>query len=106
MLQDLLRSIGLDRFESIVLDGDDQLPALWDMKHPSGTTRMAADPSEGVVDVDCRVHGVEPEGDSGDLRLHYINEEGRQVEEYFDLVVLSVGLQIPDHLQKQPQEEP
>ena len=54
----------------------------------------------GVRFVRCRVHGVEPEGDSGDLRLHYINEEGRQVEEYFDLVVLSVGLQIPDHLQK------
>ncbi len=52
----------------------------------------------GVRFVRCRVHGVEPEGDSGDLRLHYINEEGRQVEEYFDLVVLSVGLQIPDHI--------
>ncbi len=54
----------------------------------------------GVRFVRCRVHGVEPEGDSGDLRLHYINEEGRQVEEYFDLVVLSVGLQTPDHVKK------
>ena len=52
----------------------------------------------GVRFVRCRVHGVEPEGGSGDLRLHYINEEGRQVEEYFDLVVLSVGLQIPEHV--------
>ena len=24
-----------------------------------GTTRMAADPEKGVVDADCRVHGVE-----------------------------------------------
>ena len=54
----------------------------------------------GVRFVRCRVHGVEPEGGSGDLRLHYINEEGRQVEEYFDLVVLSVGLQIPEHVKK------
>jgi heterodisulfide reductase subunit A len=52
----------------------------------------------GVRFVRCRVHGVEPEGDSGDLRLHYINEQGRQVEEYFDMVVLSVGLQIPGHV--------
>ena len=27
--------------------------------HPSGTTRMAADPREGVVDADCQVHGVD-----------------------------------------------
>ena len=54
----------------------------------------------GVRFVRCRVHGVEPESDSGDLRLHYINEEGRQVEEYFDMVVLSVGLQIPEHVKE------
>ena len=34
------------------------------------------------------------------MRLHYINEDGRQVEEYFDMVVLSVGLQIPEHVRK------
>jgi len=50
----------------------------------------------GVRFVRCRVHGIEPEGESGDLRIHYINEEGRQVEESFDMVVLSVGLQIPE----------
>lgn len=27
-------------------------------KHHMGTTRMAADPDQGVVDADCRVHGV------------------------------------------------
>lgn len=59
-----------------------------------------AERDAGVRFVRCRVHGVEPEGDSGDLRLHYINEEGRQVEEYFDMVVLSVGLQIPDYVKE------
>jgi choline dehydrogenase-like flavoprotein len=32
--------------------------ALWDMKHPSGTTRMSDSPSTGVVDKDGRVHGL------------------------------------------------
>ncbi len=59
-----------------------------------------AQEDSGVRFVRCRVHGVEPEGDTGDLRLHYINEEGRQVEEYFDMVVLSVGLQIPEHVKQ------
>jgi choline dehydrogenase-like flavoprotein len=27
--------------------------------HHMGTTRMASDPASGVVDADCRVHGVE-----------------------------------------------
>ncbi|OQX18381.1 MAG: heterodisulfide reductase [Desulfobulbaceae bacterium A2] len=49
----------------------------------------------GVRFVRCRVHGVEPVNAEGDLRLHYINEEGRQIEEYYDMVVLSVGLETP-----------
>jgi heterodisulfide reductase subunit A len=47
----------------------------------------------GVRFVRCKVNGVEPDGDSGDLRLSYVNEEGRQIEEFYDMVVLSVGLQ-------------
>ena len=49
----------------------------------------------GIRFVRCRVGGVEPEGREGDLRIHYVNEQGRQIEEYFDLVVLSVGLETP-----------
>jgi choline dehydrogenase-like flavoprotein len=30
-----------------------------EMKHPSGTTRMSASPSSGVVDADLRVHGID-----------------------------------------------
>ena len=52
----------------------------------------------GVRFVRCRINGVEPQGTNGDLRLHYINEKGRQVEEYYDMVVLSVGLQTPKHV--------
>jgi len=52
----------------------------------------------GVRFVRCRVNGVEPDGASGDLRLSYVNEEGRQLEEFYDMVVLSVGLQTPKHV--------
>ncbi len=55
---------------------------------------------DGVRFVRCRVHGVEPSSKNGDLRLHYINEEGRQMEELFDMVVLSVGLRTPRHVRK------
>ena len=33
--------------------------AVIDMAHTAGTTRMAADPAQGVVDANCMVHGVE-----------------------------------------------
>ncbi|BCL62108.1 hypothetical protein DGMP_28010 [Desulfomarina profundi] len=52
----------------------------------------------GVRFVRCRVNGVETDGVSGDLRLSYVNEEGRQIEEFYDMVVLSVGLQTPRHV--------
>ncbi len=51
----------------------------------------------GVRFIRCRMGGVETDGESGDLRLRYINENGRQIEEFFDMVVLSVGLQTPKH---------
>ncbi len=47
----------------------------------------------GVRFIRCRVNGVETDGNGGDCRLSYVNEDGRQVEEFYDLVVLSVGLQ-------------
>jgi choline dehydrogenase-like flavoprotein len=34
------------------------VPAFTDASHHMGTTRMSASPQEGVVDTDCRVHGV------------------------------------------------
>jgi choline dehydrogenase-like flavoprotein/nucleoside-diphosphate-sugar epimerase len=40
-----------------LLDPGSPLPFL-DSAHPTGTTRMSADPRDGVVDADCAVHGV------------------------------------------------
>ena len=34
------------------------VPAFTDASHHMGTTRMSASPHDGVVDTDCRVHGV------------------------------------------------
>ncbi|MEC3920608.1 GMC family oxidoreductase [Nocardia sp. CDC160] len=37
----------------------DLTAALTDWAHPTGSTRMSADPHTGVVDGDCRVHGMD-----------------------------------------------
>lgn len=44
---------------SRLLDDPERTSGLVDGGHHIGTTRMAADPSAGVVDADCRVHGIE-----------------------------------------------
>jgi len=59
---------------------------------------VRAKETSGVRFIRCRVNGVETDGDSDDLRLSYVNEAGRQIEEFYDLVVLSVGLQTPKHV--------
>ncbi len=48
---------------------------------------------EGVRFIRSRVHTVEPHGD-GDLKIVYVDEEGRMHDEVFNLVVLSVGLDV------------
>jgi choline dehydrogenase-like flavoprotein len=53
----VLKRIGITGFFSEVLEHDTE-PELWDMKHPSGTTRMSTSPRTGVVDRSCRVHGL------------------------------------------------
>ncbi|RMI32571.1 GMC oxidoreductase [Nocardia stercoris] len=39
--------------------GSELAVPLTDWAHPTGATRMSSDPRHGVVDVNCRVHGVE-----------------------------------------------
>ncbi len=46
---------------------------------------------QGARLIRSRIHGVEPQQDSGDLKIHYVTEAGEIREELFDLVVLSVG---------------
>ena len=49
----------------------------------------------GIRFVKSRINNVLPGDEPGDLRIRYIDEAGRRVEEDFDIVVLSVGFSIP-----------
>ncbi|MFP4668143.1 MAG: FAD-dependent oxidoreductase [Desulfobacterales bacterium] len=52
----------------------------------------------GVNFVRSRVHTITPIHDSDELELRYASENGDIVTDRFDLVVLSIGLQIPPDL--------
>jgi heterodisulfide reductase subunit A-like polyferredoxin len=49
----------------------------------------------GVRFVRSRIHSVDPVPVTENLQLQYVSEEGEIVEDEFDLVVLSVGLETP-----------
>ena len=51
--------------------------------------------SEGIQFIRSRIHTVDPIPESDDLRLTYVTEKGEVVNEDFDMVVLSVGLETP-----------
>jgi len=57
---------------------------------------LRARDKDGVRFVKARVHTITEVPDSGDLVVHYVNEAGEIQEEIFSMVVLSVGLQIPE----------
>jgi heterodisulfide reductase subunit A len=48
----------------------------------------------GVRFIRSRVHTIDPVGDTGDLSVRYITESGESVRETFDMIVLSVGLEV------------
>jgi choline dehydrogenase-like flavoprotein len=51
--------LGRIKIEEWLLAGEDVWPnPIWSGCHHMGTTRMSNDPGSGVVDRDCRVHGV------------------------------------------------
>jgi choline dehydrogenase-like flavoprotein len=60
-LRDELQRVGLPVpvLEDWVAQSRPEDGVFIDMAHPCGTTRMAENPREGVVDPQCRVHGVE-----------------------------------------------
>jgi heterodisulfide reductase subunit A len=56
-----------------------------------------AEEEQGVRFIRSRVHSIDPVPGSDDLALRYLREDGALVTEVFDLVVLSVGLEVaPD----------
>ncbi len=54
----------------------------------------------GVRFVKARAHTVDEVGENRDLRIRYADENGDMREEFFDMVVLSVGLQVPEKTRK------
>jgi heterodisulfide reductase subunit A len=55
----------------------------------------------GVRFLRSRVHSIEPSSsNSGNLKVQYVGEEGTLEEEDFDLVVLSIGLEVGKDIQK------
>jgi len=55
---------------------------------------------KGVRFIRSRVHSVKPAGpDRHELFLEHVDAQGRLVEEDFDMVVLSVGLEVPESIQ-------
>jgi len=57
---------------------------------------LRAKDNEGVRFVKARVHTITEVPETGDLILEYANESGEMKEEIFSMVILSVGLKIPD----------
>ena len=53
-----LSNCGLGRYEPSSMDAE-SIRTLWGLHHMTGTTRMSDDPKDGVVDKNCKVHGVE-----------------------------------------------
>ncbi len=54
-----LREINLGWVDSPMITDRDYVPEFTDACHPSGTTRMSSDPKTGVVDANCKVHGID-----------------------------------------------
>ena len=56
---------------------------------------LRARDEEKVRFIKSRVHTVDEDRETGDLILNYVDEQGGMQQEVFDMVILSVGLEIP-----------
>ncbi len=57
---------------------------------------LRARDKEGVRFVKARIHTLSEVTETGDLALRYVDETGQTFEETFNMVVLSVGIQVPE----------
>jgi len=88
--------IGRVKLKDFLLDNDPQLPDYtsggW---HHIGTTRMSDNPKTGVVDANCKVHGINNFFMAGSSCF----PTGGAINPTFTLVAIS--LRLSDHLKKQ-----
>jgi len=54
----------------------------------------------GVRFIRSRVHTVDPEPGSGDMRVSYIDDDGEMHNEVFNLIVLSTGLEVSQEVRE------
>jgi len=57
---------------------------------------LRAKDKEGVRFVKARIHTIEEIHETGQLKLHWVDDAGTIQEEVFDMVVLSVGLEVTE----------
>ncbi|MBW2556079.1 MAG: FAD-dependent oxidoreductase, partial [Deltaproteobacteria bacterium] len=57
---------------------------------------LRAKEKENVRFVKARIHTIDEVGEKRNLRIQYVDEAGALQEEIFDIIVLSVGLQVPE----------
>ena len=57
---------------------------------------LRAKEREGVRFVKARVHTIDPAPDNDDLIVRFADDSGQMHDEIFNMVVLSVGLQVPE----------
>ncbi|MBI4277305.1 MAG: hypothetical protein HY660_02515 [Armatimonadetes bacterium] len=87
-----LNLAGVQRDEWLTNSGSEWTRRLSDTFHHIGTTRMASSPKAGVVDADCRVHGVANlfvAGSSVFPTSGYANPT---------LTILALAIRLADHL--------
>jgi choline dehydrogenase-like flavoprotein len=68
---------------------------LIDMAHTLGTTRMSSDPKEGVVDTQCKIHGIEGIYLAGGSVMPTSGHANPT------LMILSLAIRLADHLKAQ-----
>lgn len=68
--------------------------------HHSGTARMSASPADGVVDADCRVHGLDNLYVASSAVLPTSSQANPT------LTILALALRLADHLESLPTEKP
>lgn len=84
--------LGRLRIESAATTGYDPMRDLGEGYHQMGTTRMHADPGRGVVDADCRVHGI------GNLFIAGSSVFTSYACDDPTLTIVALALRLSDHL--------
>lgn len=94
LLATRLETQRIGRLRSALLDDPDREPQYGDSAHPMGATRMSLDPRHGVVDPDCRVHGIE--------NLHVAGSSVFPTGGHANptLTLVALALRLADHLRE------